>query len=521
MNRKILCFLSRLGSSATLTALLIGTAPFAGAATLNVTSLTDSGPGSLRDTIAAANSGDTILFSVTGTISLTTGELVISKNLVVDGPGATNLIVERIAVGAPISRVFNVTSGTVIISDLTIRRGFAQLDGGGIRNEATLTLNRCTVSDNRTRIGEGGGIYNSGTLTLNDCAIDRNRAAFESMSFGSGGGIYSEGSLTLNNCSFFNNLATSGGGGAVSSEANLSVTSCSFRFNIALSGGAIDNSAMATVANTSFTGNDASNGGGGAIASYGLTDVTLSVEDCVFTGNEAQGNAGSGGAISSGGNSADATTTITRCTFKDNRANVRGGAIANSGNTTFGGSATASFLLVNCTLAQNTATSGGAIANLNNGAAAANVEVRSCTLSRNGHSNGSGSGIHNDMHAGGSASLTLANTSLQRNTGAGSVNLIATAGGVASLGYNLADDDGGGLLSGPGDQLNADPKLDPAGLQNNGGPTQSFALIAGSPAIDRGHSFGRTTDQRGAPRAVDNPAVANLALGRGVRGVML
>jgi hypothetical protein len=59
----------------------------AGAAT--VTTLNDSGPGSLRNTIAAATAGDTINFAVTGTISLTSGELVVNKNLNIVGPGRT------------------------------------------------------------------------------------------------------------------------------------------------------------------------------------------------------------------------------------------------------------------------------------------------------------------------------------------------------------------------------------------------------------------------------------------------
>ena len=55
-------------------------------ATLTVTSLADGGPGTLRQRIAAAASGDTINFKVTGTIVLTSGQLTVNKNLNIVGP---------------------------------------------------------------------------------------------------------------------------------------------------------------------------------------------------------------------------------------------------------------------------------------------------------------------------------------------------------------------------------------------------------------------------------------------------
>ena len=70
----------------------------------------DSGAGSLRQTIVAAGSGDTILFTntVSGTIMLTSGGLAIAKNLTIQGPGANVLTVDA----NDSSRVFNVSAGT-------------------------------------------------------------------------------------------------------------------------------------------------------------------------------------------------------------------------------------------------------------------------------------------------------------------------------------------------------------------------------------------------------------------------
>jgi len=78
--------------------------------------------------------------------------------------------------------------------------------------------------------------------------------------------------------------------------------------------------------------------------------------------------------------------------------------------------------------------------------------------------------------------LEIENTIL--NASAGSANITKDGGTVTSLGYNLSSDDGGGLLTGPGDQINTDPMLGP--LQDNGGPTLTHALLPGSPAIDAG-----------------------------------
>ena len=83
-------------------------------AVLIVTNTNDSGKGSLRDTIAAASDGDSIQFDATlngQTITLTSAQLLISKNLTIDGPGANQLTVQRsTANGTPAFRIFGLRS---------------------------------------------------------------------------------------------------------------------------------------------------------------------------------------------------------------------------------------------------------------------------------------------------------------------------------------------------------------------------------------------------------------------------
>jgi hypothetical protein len=180
--------------------------------TLKVTNLGDGGKGSLRYEIAAAQTGDTIVFDKQlngGTITLRSNhELLIGKNLTIQGPGAGLLTITS---GQDIdtTRIFEIDSATVTLSGLTISnsRGRASAysgdpydgQGGGILNFGKLTISGCTVTGNSAE--NGGGIYNTGTLTVNNSTLSDNGLP----GIGFGGGIYNAGTLTVSNSTFSSN----------------------------------------------------------------------------------------------------------------------------------------------------------------------------------------------------------------------------------------------------------------------------------------------------------------------------
>ncbi|MBI4748116.1 MAG: putative Ig domain-containing protein [Acidobacteria bacterium] len=195
-------------------------------ATLTVTNGNDSGSGSLRDRITAAASGDTIQFSGVTTVTLTSDELLIDKNLTING-GTNGVTITRS--GATQFRIFNISSGTVSLTKLTISNGNNPGQAGGIQNSGTLTMTECVVTGNTSP--QAGGVQNDSVITLNRCTIANNTAT------GAGGGLVSFGtSNTLTNCTISNNQAASGGGGLSISAGTLTMTNCTVAYNQSTSG---------------------------------------------------------------------------------------------------------------------------------------------------------------------------------------------------------------------------------------------------------------------------------------------
>ncbi len=273
--------------------LLAGASPVL-ATTRTVTNLNDSGAGSLRQTIADSANGDTINFSVTDTITLTTGELAIGRSITITGPAAGITIS-----GNNSSRVFHVSNGTtsgptVILAGLTISNGSISpsfSNGAGVFNDqSTLTLNNCTLSQNRTNFGSGGGIFNSGTLTVTNCTLSGNYSSAGSSGEGLGGGIANSGTATVTNCTLNGGFAFQGGG--IYNSGTLTVSNCTLsgnHFNVV--GGGIANSGTATVTNCTLSGNSAGSGSsGGGLAVFGSNTITM-ILNTIIAGNSVGSNA--------------------------------------------------------------------------------------------------------------------------------------------------------------------------------------------------------------------------------------
>jgi hypothetical protein len=245
----------------------------------------NAGSGSLRQAIndnGALGGSNRIVFSnnVSGTIALTGGELVITTNVTIVGPGADMLTVS----GNNASRVFHIANGIVNASNLTIANGNAYLGGAILQDSGTLNLARCVVSNNVSG-SFGGGIAASGVVALAECLIVKNLG----FSADGVGAAQINGSLTATNCTFLLNTNTSGRGGALEVYlATARIVNCSFVSNNATSGGfggALINYGTVAITNCTFNANSA--GVGGGIENTGSGSTT--VRNTIIAGNTATG----------------------------------------------------------------------------------------------------------------------------------------------------------------------------------------------------------------------------------------
>lgn len=281
----------------------MGFSPDSSAATFQVTNLNDAGAGSLRDAIAQANGSagaDSITFQagLTGSIALTSGELLLTDAVTITGPGPAQLTVN----GSGASRVFNVINGmaqfTASISGLTITGGSSSLGAGVRLTDETLVLDNVVISGNSASL-DGGGLWADGFamgLTVQNSRISGNTAA------GNGGGVYIEDTgapIAFQNTVISGNSATRSGGGVYlyDPDTNVTFSDCTVSGNTSGSrGGGIylysPDSGVITVQSTTVSGNSAQRGGG---LFFYHPDHPSSVVSSTISGNSA--TAGEGGGV--------------------------------------------------------------------------------------------------------------------------------------------------------------------------------------------------------------------------------
>ncbi len=487
---------------------------------------------SLRSAILFANASagaDVIAFDKTvfpsgtpRTITLNIGELQITDDVSINGTSADVLKVQRSTTATSQFRIFEITSGTVSLSGLTIANGNATF-GGGIENQGTLTVSDCSFTGNSAFVGagidnevnalltvsgsslstnsaiiEGGGIQNAGTLTVSSSIISHNTAdgAFgggiknigsltvtgSTLSFNSahqGGGIVNESGHTLivSNSTLSDNSAP-GGAGGIYNKGTLTVTHSSLLRNSAISGvgGGLHNSGSATISNSTLSDNSASAGGG--IRNQG----TLTATNSFFVHNSASNEGGgifttSGLVTVNGGSLSRNSALAGGAIYNDNALlMISGSTLSANSAATFGGAlfnGLAGTVVVSAsTLFTNTATSGGG-GIMNFGA----LTVSDSTLTGNSALLfvpspltlvGFGGGIYNE-----SGTLTVSSTTISGNSasasggGIYSPNVIVTPvlrNTIVAGNFEVVQDGSGGVIAGAADDVSG--SLDRSGSFN-------------------------------------------------------
>jgi hypothetical protein len=429
-----------------------------------------------------------------------TGSLDILTSVTITGAGAGSTTIN----GWAIDRALYIGSGiTVSISGVTITNGSSLATGSGFYNLGTTTLTSSIITGNFSSNVAGGIENNTGSLTITDSTVSGNSALNNAggilntggtvtitnstvsgnTALNNGGGIYNNGgTVAITNNSFINgNTATWHGGGIYNWAGTVTATDSTISGNTATTfggsyGGGIRNLANATITNTTISGNTAENGGGG-IASSGPLTVTNST---------ISGNSVSIGGIGGGGIYNSSTLTATDTTISGNTATFNGGGIYNN---------TGTVTSTNSTINSNTAAwDGGGIFNDDI------ATITNTTISGNTATTDSGGGIFNN-----NGTLTVTNSTIVRNTApagtGGGYKLLAGTGAFANsiVADNGAGQDCVGAITDNGGNIDKDSTCTGfthtaamvqgtgfSALSNNGGATQTHALLAGSAAIDAG-----------------------------------
>jgi hypothetical protein len=405
--------------------------------------------------------------------------------------------------------------------------------GGGIYNAGALTVIGCTITGNSASgtgygygypgtgtgtgtglgVGTGGGIYNAGALTVADTTIVYNSASGTGygygpigygLGFGYGGGICSgSGTVTVTHCTIADDSASGSGSGGGRGFGGPNGSGSGFGYGYG--GGIWSGSGTVTVTDSTIADDSAfgSGTGGGSFSGTG-------------TGS------GTGGGICSG----SGTMTVTHCTIADDSASGSGsggGILGNGHGYGYGGGISGAVSVIDSTIADDSAagtgTGVGTGAGVGNGTgygygggiSGAPTVTDSTIVGNSASGTGSGTGFYGSGTGSGtgggiySAGVMACDSIIAGNS---AINAPDFSGAVNSRGNNLVGETDGstGWIASDLSGTSANP-LDPnlAPLGDYGGPTQTMALLPGSPAIGAGivandpQGNPIATDQRGEP----------------------
>lgn len=422
---------------------------------------------SLRAAIEEADAlpkGSSISITVPqGTYRLKLGTLQLTANAItINGASHKTTIIN----GNQTFGIMNIARYTTVsLSQLTISNGKAK-NGGGIYSTGMLTVSYCSISGNSASMN-GGGINTTGMLTMSNSIVSNNAATGV---YGTGGGIYNAGAdsiANVSNSTLSDNSASQHGGGIANGTYDPPAPGGTVRVsNSTLSGnkgdldsGGIYNKGIMSVNNSTVSRNAANDfGGGDGGGIYNDTKGTMSVSNTTLNGNVARccNGRGFGGGIFNNG-----VISVSNSTITGNSAGYEGGGIYSSGS----------------------------------------MSVSNSTLSGNSGGANGGANIYND------GGMTLTGTIVANGKDGPNCTGTITEG----AGFNLDSGNTCGF-SLSNDLNNTDPKLGP--LQDNGGPTETMALLQGSKAIDwiplSTVSSCPATDQRGYPRPDNNEVACDI-----------
>lgn len=464
---------------------------------------------------ALAGGGNVTFNCGTATITLIS-PLTITQNTTIDGGGQITLS------GGGTTRMIEHTAGTLTLQNITLTNGRAQgvntdANGSAIRSRyqgtaPRLNLDNVTISSNTTNLTSVSGGLSPGDF---------------------GGAVFTQGGyLTVTDSTFSSNTSTNSAGAAIHGlRSDMVITDTTFSNNVSNGGGqggaiyvdgAQPNNGIVRITGGTFSGNTAFNQGGALYVHLYQNNDTVMIDGVSFLNNQVNGGTNGLGGAFSGGNG---RVTVLNSLFSGNKVDRPGDADGSGG--AFASAETAVITIANSTFTGNRAegvsynANGGAIYIVNN---SQQFQIINSTIASN-FAGWVGGGISSSPISPSIPGGRLTNTIVANNTAENGPNDWQI---LQQCSEKLAN--GGGNIQYPPKNPNpnffneticaenitiANPLL--GALANNGGPTQTIAIPANSPAIDAGNQSRCTPspvsdlDQRGYFRTFDGNGDGNFA----------